>query len=554
MITVAYSYMRFSTEQQTWGDSRRRQALMATLFAAKHKLELDDSLTFRDLGVSAFHGRYSRAGALGSFLYAVELGLVTPGSYLLVESFDRLSRDRILSAQALFLQIIQAGIILVTLIDGRVYSADSINANPYELLISLVAMMRANEESATKSLRLKAAWKAKRARAHIKPLTSRCPSWLRLDRSSGTFEICPVQAETVRRIFREALDGHGHEVITKLLNKEEVPLLSGRRIEDAHWQSGIVARILSSPSVVGSLVPHTVEYVSGKRIFKALPPIPDYYPAIIDNADFMQVQELHATRSIFKHPDAFSRHGSSNIFARLARCHRCGGSMRLIACTQPHWRYFVCSRAYLQAGCIRRGVRYPELEDAFVDEIETLIEHCPWTRAESRITDQRMRCITERLSALRLDRADFIRTTERVHDVKIRPLRRLKLLDAEREALVDELSSLRSSVRGLTHLSLERRLDELRNAALTFDVDRSRLNAALRALFTAIKIDYVANTLTLVWRHGGRHRLKFNPDIMAIKDGWHATSAVPALRVIRGRKPRRRTARESGGSPKVGAL
>ena len=58
---------------------------------------------------------------MGRFLEAVRVGSVKRGSYLIVESLDRLSREQVLTAQSLFLSIIQAGINLVTLMDGKVY-------------------------------------------------------------------------------------------------------------------------------------------------------------------------------------------------------------------------------------------------------------------------------------------------------------------------------------------------------------------------------------------------------------------------------------------------
>src|SRR5450432_3948249 len=93
----------------------------------------------------------AKEGALRAFLEAIEHNLVPHGSYLLVESLDRLSRDRILAAQTLFMQIVQAGVTIVTLVDQRSYSLESLNQNPLDLVISLVSMMRANEESEIKS-------------------------------------------------------------------------------------------------------------------------------------------------------------------------------------------------------------------------------------------------------------------------------------------------------------------------------------------------------------------------------------------------------------------
>jgi DNA invertase Pin-like site-specific DNA recombinase len=56
-MNVAFSYLRFSTQEQAAGDSRRRQMAMAEKYAANHRLKLDASLSFRDLSVSAFRGK-----------------------------------------------------------------------------------------------------------------------------------------------------------------------------------------------------------------------------------------------------------------------------------------------------------------------------------------------------------------------------------------------------------------------------------------------------------------------------------------------------------------
>ena len=85
------------------------------------------------------------------------------GSYLIVESLDRLSREEILPAHTLFLSIVQAGINLVTLIDKRVYRAKTTNL--VDMITSLVIMERAHDESKTKSMRVGAAWKNKRSQA-----------------------------------------------------------------------------------------------------------------------------------------------------------------------------------------------------------------------------------------------------------------------------------------------------------------------------------------------------------------------------------------------------
>ncbi len=101
----AYSYLRFSTPEQIKGDSTRRQKDGAKKYAEEHGLDLDEKLTFQDLGVSALHGKNAETGALGVFLQAVREGRVEKGSYLLVESLDRISRKKARKALHWFRQL-----------------------------------------------------------------------------------------------------------------------------------------------------------------------------------------------------------------------------------------------------------------------------------------------------------------------------------------------------------------------------------------------------------------------------------------------------------------
>ena len=54
-MTLAYSYIRFSSEKQTLGASLQRQLNKAVEYAAKHNLTLVND--YSDLGVSAKDGK-----------------------------------------------------------------------------------------------------------------------------------------------------------------------------------------------------------------------------------------------------------------------------------------------------------------------------------------------------------------------------------------------------------------------------------------------------------------------------------------------------------------
>jgi DNA invertase Pin-like site-specific DNA recombinase len=223
----AYSYVRFSTQQQSLGDSYRRQIEKARDYAAVNDLDLDDH-SYEDLGVSAFKGKNAKTGALGTFLRAVEEDTIPQGSYLLVESLDRLTRADILSAQTLLMQIVLAGITVVTLTDHRTYSKESIIANPTDLIVSITIMMRGNEESTVKGIRISAKNEKKRKDAAAGagrdvPFTRMLPSWMRWDKGTKKHTLIPERAKVVRSIFEKTGAGWGQHRIAHWLNEVDTP-------------------------------------------------------------------------------------------------------------------------------------------------------------------------------------------------------------------------------------------------------------------------------------------------------------------------------------------
>jgi DNA invertase Pin-like site-specific DNA recombinase len=218
----AYSYLRFSTPEQMRGDSFRRQSTMAQQWAARNDVELDEKLNFQDLGVSAFKGANAATGMLGEFLAAVRVGMIDQGSFLLIENLDRLSRDAARKAMRLLEDICELGISVVTLSDGKVYTDENLSSDPISFMMAFMVMIRANEESATKSRRLGQAWKEKRRKAEegSVPMTAVAPAWLELDRAQGSYSVLEHRATVVRRIFSMTLDGSGQHQIADTFNRE----------------------------------------------------------------------------------------------------------------------------------------------------------------------------------------------------------------------------------------------------------------------------------------------------------------------------------------------
>lgn len=473
-------------------------------------LDLDRTTTFEDLGVSAFSGRNRRRGALRAFLDAVEEEIIPAGSFLLVESLDRVSREAILDAQGTFLHIVNAGITLVTLKGApREYSRATVNANPTDLLISLLEMIRANEESETKSQRIKADWTRKRIRAAAgEAITSLVPAWLQ--RVGKGFEVIEERAAIVRRIYDLTLEGHGQHAITAIFNKEGLKPFGRAK----WWHRSYVRLVLNHPAVVGTFVPHRM--VGGRR--EPLEPIINYYPAVVTQETF------EAVRALDKAVAGPSTRAIASMFSGLVKCEECGGPMvrtRKGQAPKPFYHVFVCHNAKLGQSCECRTVRQETLEDALRDQMFKFIEDAP-THDED---------LTEELNQIEVgisetqDQAQSL-----VEAISQRPVPqlvdRLALLD---EALVEMKArklELEAAFRDTARPVVLKRLTDLDDLLERGEGDiRPRAQVLLRQVLDHIVIHFDREAprrkprghLEFVWKSGGHSYLNWGPIFYPIK-------------------------------------
>lgn len=279
MKGLVYSYLRFSDPRQAEGHSSERQMAYAARWAAEHGLQLDTSLTLMDEGLSAYHQRHVKSGALGTFLAAIEQGRIPPGSVLVVEGLDRLSRAEPILAQAQLAQIVNAGLTVVTASDGKRYSRESLKANPMDLVYSLLVMIRAHEESDTKSKRVLAsirrqceAWQAGTYRGLIR--NGKDPLWLEL--VEGKWEFIPDRVEAVRAGISLYLRGYGATQIVRELHARKLSL-TGRGP-----QSLQIYRLIRQRALIGE---KELE-VDGEAFRLA-----GYYPALLTPDEWAKLQD-----------------------------------------------------------------------------------------------------------------------------------------------------------------------------------------------------------------------------------------------------------------------
>jgi DNA invertase Pin-like site-specific DNA recombinase len=471
------------------GDSYRRQTELAEDYARKHELVLDRQLSMSDEGVSAFRAKNVRQGALGRFLRAVDDGIVQKGAYLLVENLDRVSRANPWDAMPVFQQIINAGVIIVTLQDGKRWSQEELRENPFRILESLMGMIRANEESEVKSRRLKAAWERKRANIVEVPLTARVPAWISLNKDSKVFEVIEDRAEVVRRIFAWANGGVGQNKIAETLNRLRVPCFGTA----AMWHRSYIKKILENPAVIGISIPHTVEHVEHRRIRKPQAAMKGYFPSVVDEETFAAVRTQHSS---IRAPVVRSGSKSQSLFASLARCSLCGGSMtRVTKGPRGGKAYLVCAKAKVGAGCFYNAVHQDELEAAFLGYAPGL-PHEVLPEFEDDVLDITIEAAEMHYHEKLCELDNILDTIAQSPSPVL--AERLRKLENEADTLRAEKSHLEMTRAARGGLATSRALAELHSAVGATPLDGAKINALLRQLFSRAVID--KDRIELFWR------------------------------------------------------
>lgn len=283
---VAHPYARISDPTQRKGGGLDRQTSAdISVFCKEHGF-VPAKRTLVDDGVSAFRGlNATPEHELGKFLLDAQKGLIPPGDCLLLENYDRLSRQNPWAAISLVNDLRNLGIHVGRLDRGKLLRCDSVDTGDFfECAIELI---RGHSESTMKSWRNSKRWKEKRdaARKGNGLITGKVPAWIAV--VDGKLVLVPHKADIIQRIFQLAASGYGAARIVKRMIDDTVqPIGRGK-----HWSRSYVNLLLSDKRVMGEFQPRKIDGSKDGH------PIPHYYPAAVTEEQYYAAQTSRTGRS-----------------------------------------------------------------------------------------------------------------------------------------------------------------------------------------------------------------------------------------------------------------
>lgn len=198
----------------------------------------------------------------------------------------------------------------------------------------------------------------------------------------GNLVIDPEQAEVVKRIYREYLEGSSMDKIAKGLEKDGILTGAGKK----KWWTSTINKILRNEKYIGDALlqkTYTTDFLNKTRV-KNNGIVPQYYvennhEAIIPKDIFLRVQEELVRRRVVKtSANGKKRSYSCNhCFAQIVICGECGEMFRRIhwnnrGCKSIVWR---CLSRLEATGmeCHASTVNETVLENVVVQAINTLL-------------------------------------------------------------------------------------------------------------------------------------------------------------------------------------
>lgn len=497
-----FSYMRWSSKPQTWGDSERRQLQAAQEWCAQHGTKLADE-KFVDSGVSARDGR-NRERSLGRLVNTLRAG-----DYLLVEDQDRLSREDWLTAARFLDEVTAKGVMVAVLSNNQIITRETFLHDPGVFLPAVLKMYAANDENLKRTQRIRQAMAARREQIKAgKPVAGPLPCWLDWKRDEQGRPVEPRQAvvveekaKSVRRIFELSRKGLGVHSILRELMLQKVACPS--RGPKSCWNSRLIYRLLTDKAVLGYYEIEKPEELS----------VPGVFPAIISKADFQDSGDQMRDRC--NHTAPF-KYQNNSLFTALCKCSICGSS--LIKCRTGHngkyYDYLCCSSGLRnwkkEARCKVRGtgINYEKFEKSFAFLL-TRTARVRELLAEDGGGLSRLDALKDQLCSVQKRAEKYLKLIETEDDPPRSILEALKSLEAQEAEFQGQVDS--ESARMANKAPAIKPYAELTALDMQNKEHRSKIRKLLREIVKSITVELGQDRYVVAFSSGKSVSATFGP-------------------------------------------
>jgi DNA invertase Pin-like site-specific DNA recombinase len=357
------AYCRVSTDSDEQATSYEAQVEHYTQFIQKNS-EWELAGIFADDGISGTNTKKR-----GEFNRMIEECMAGNIDMLITKSISRFARNTLDCLK--FIRELKEKNIPVFFEKENINTMDSKG----EVLLTIMASL-AQQESQSLSQNVKLGLQYRYQNGEVQVNHNRFLGYTKDE--DGNLVIDPVEAEVVKRIYYEYLEGASLAQIGKILEGDGILTAAGK----ARWRPETLKKILQNEKYIGDALlqkTYTVDFLTKKRV-KNNGIVPQYYvenshEAIIPRNLYMQVQEEMVRRANL-HSGANRKkrvYSSKYALSSMVYCPKCGDIYRRIAWNNrgKHFIVWRCvSRVEHGPGCCDAPtVQETELQEAVVKAI-----------------------------------------------------------------------------------------------------------------------------------------------------------------------------------------
>ena len=361
VATRAALYLRVSTVRQAEHDvSIPDQRKQGEAYCASRGYQLVD--TFVEAGASATNDRRPE------FQRMIEAGTSKPAPFdvVVVHSFSRFFRDHF-ELEFYVRKLAKNGVKLVSI-------TQEMGDDPMHVMMRQIMALFDEYQSKENAKHVLRALKENARQGFwngaLPPIGYRVvAAEQRGAKTKKKLEIDPLHADTIRLIYRLALQGEGGsgpmgvKAIVTHLNKNRIYTRHGGR-----WGIGQLHRVLTRRTYIGE---HEFnKRTKAKELKPAAEVVTVEVPPIIDRETFDAVQNLMRHRNPKVTPARVT--SGPTLLTGICFCAKCGGAMTIRTGKSGQYRYYACSIKARQGetGCAGRSIPMDKLDGIVIDHIE----------------------------------------------------------------------------------------------------------------------------------------------------------------------------------------